>query len=218
MKYSFSLKIGDRDNVFDGLYGLFAESRKTKGTFDLDHFLSYYDADQGKQPPFTNGNPFWIDSNGSTDVDSQYQSQSKAFLGLVDPFTAIHVYSALLPIQHLKLSSFVLSLDLDKICSFFKAGPLIPNPLPAFDASKNVDHDYNLDPNAVNRPVEAGKVQIPALNLNDWAWLQPHWVTTTQQTQYNMLGLEPVAAEPTDDETPYSVTEGYLQLKTPFLQ
>lgn len=93
------------------------------------------------------------------------------FIGLIDPFTPINLYTALLPIHQL----WTVDLGIKEINTFFKTGPLLlSHDVPPFDASKAVIYDYRLDYEDA-APQTTGKIGVPSVGLWDWAWLQSYW-------------------------------------------
>ena len=209
--YDFAIKLGDRDNVFDGMYGFF--TGQSNGSFDMDTFYSYHDPDPQKQPQPTTLKPFYIDPVAD-DYAVQRNLQYKTFAALVDPFTPLHCYTALLPIKQLVIPPWALQDGVSRIASFFKIGPILsPVDVPAFDAKKEVAEDYRLDDKT--RPVETGTLAVPAISVADWSWLQPFW--DGEKTRYNLLGLQNVDAKPRYEQPPYVATEGYLQMKKSFV-
>ena len=229
--YTFQWKLGDKDNVFDGLYGYFPNQQggasNRPPSYDFSKFYSYHDtANPARQPPYFSVTPFWTDASNLTPNGQgmspwmQAGQKYRCFAGLVDPFVPVHIYTALLPVKLLQLSQSAISRSLGRIRSFFKTGPIIsPTLLPPFDRSQTVAQDIVLGDSA-DLPSTTGTVQIPAANLADWLWLQPYknpqvgggdW-----KTDYNVLGLEDVPTRPGKELAPYQVTEGYLWMKKPF--
>ena len=230
LSYKFGIKIGDKDNVFDGLYGYFPASQT--GTVDLSSFYSYHAPSGTVDKPIPNDPskpmptdllmaPFYAEATLDPAIYAQTQHQAAhIFAGLIDPFTPTHVYSALLPIKQLKLPQWTIDAGVHRITAFFKLGPLlVPGDVPAYDASKVVAKDYKLDdPNA---PQANGKLPVPAVSVMDWAWLQPYEDTgpngEERSTVYNSMDVMAVGDKPVlDVGTPHTAVEGFLQMKTPF--
>ena len=220
--YDFALKIGDKDNVFDGLYGYFpAIPDSTMGAFDLSTFYSYHDPDTAKNPSLTSLKPFYIDPltvNSTATYTAQRASQYKLYAALIDPFTPLHLYTALLPIKQLQIPAWALQEGVSRIATFFRMGPILsPADVPAFDPTQVVAEDYRLDDDA-RRPKEIGTLGVPSVSVADWSWLQPYWDDVGGKTRYNLLGLTSVDGKIRYEQPPYVAVEGYLQMKKSFVK
>ncbi|KAI9749955.1 MAG: 40S ribosomal protein S28, partial [Chaenotheca gracillima] len=221
--YQFKAKLGDMDNVFDGLFGYFDLASPNSSTeFDLTSFYSYFSPPK----PISQTDPSRLLSSDLTlrpfypdphamDYMSEINGNLQVFAGIVDPFTAVHVYTALLPIRQLQLPPWTIEQGLSVISTFFKFGPiLVPNDVPQFDPTKIIAKDYRLDDETPM--AQTGTIPIPAIGLTDWGWLQPYWDPVEKATNYNLLGVEAVSSIPRWDNAPYVATEGFLQMKKPF--
>ncbi|MCJ1256561.1 hypothetical protein MMC24_004383 [Lignoscripta atroalba] len=220
-QYEFPLKIGDKDNIHDGLFGYFPSASTSEGCgFDLTTFYSYHapSTTQGSDPskPMptnTTLSPFYVDPH-VTDYAKDTNEMLKIFAGVVDPFTAVNCYTALLPIRQLQLPPWTIEQGLSALAAFFKFGPImIPYDLPPFDSTKVITKDYRLDDSSA--PTQTGTLSIPAVGLGEWSWLQPFWDSDKMQTNYNLLGVTSVPKRPLWESGPYTITEGYLQLSRP---
>ena len=214
--YAFPIKLGDKDNVFDGLFGLFGGDW---ANFDFSIFQSYHDPDESKQPQLQYSKPFYIDPSQRPDYIDATDSYLNPLAAIVDPFTPVNIYTALLPIKQLAIPSWCLSSGLDRIASFFKTGPtLIANDVPDFDPTKEVKEDYCL--NDPTMPATNGAIPIPAVGMADFKWLQPYQVEENGAgrggTKYNTMDIEIPSEKPLWQTPPYVVTEGYLQMAKPF--
>lgn len=215
--YNFSIKLGDKDNVFDGLFGLFGN--RSGSTFDFTKFQCYHDPEQSKRPQLQTLKPFYMDvtdASHTNPVEYDYMSYEdnklNIFAALVDPFTPINIYSALLPVKQLSIPPWCLASGIGRIASFFKTGPiLLANDIPTYDSSKDVSKDYTLD--ALPQP--NGSIAIPAVTAADWRWLQPY-AQSDGSTKYNALGVQTPSTKPLWETPPYVITEGYLQMAKPF--
>lgn len=226
--YSLKYKLGDKDNIFDGLYGYFPGPQNTveESAYDFSTFYSYHDTtNPANQPPLYSVSPFWTDGSNSIQDSRQFDPWQQAglkyqcFAGLIDPFTPVHVYTAMLPTKLLKLPQSAVTRSLERIRSFFKTGPIIsPTLIPPFDSTKTVSKDVLLG-NDASLPAQTGTIQVPAASTADWLWMQPYKNPPVGQpwtTSYNILGLEEIPTSPKKDQTPYQVTEGYLWMEKPF--
>ena len=227
MEYAFGVKLGDKDNLYDGLYGYFPTNPDlTEGLHvNWDRFHTYHpDPDAASKtgdpglpmPTDLTLNPFYPNPHAPSYATERTNAQ-RPFVALIDPFVPVNIYTALLPIRQLKLPPWTVSAGLSLIAAFFKIGPvLVPRDVPPFDEGKAVLKDYRLDDaDAAKRPAETGKIQVPNVGLGDWKWLQPYCGSgpagRPQGTMYNLLGVEAVDGKPGWEEGPYTVVEGFLQ-------
>ncbi|MCJ1404015.1 hypothetical protein MMC11_007239 [Xylographa trunciseda] len=223
--YSFGLKIGDKDNIFDGLFGYFmAAPDVSKGVeINWSQFYTYHEPDptevqitgdpSRKMPTDTTISPFYPDPHAA-DFAQERMQKIRVFAAIVDPFTAVNCYTALLPVRQMKLPQWTIHTGLNEISAFFKMGPfLVPSDVPAFDTTKIVAKDYKLDdPNA---PQPNGTLPIPSVGMGDWAWLQPY-ANRAGGTSYNVMDVASPSSKPQFEDAPYTVIEGFLQQKKPF--
>ncbi|PPJ57975.1 hypothetical protein CBER1_09404 [Cercospora berteroae] len=229
-EYEFPVKIGDADNIFDGLYGIFDELDPNSETvrhftdiqrqilwnqhenvWDWTKFRSYHDENVELHPEFTKLSPHW------PHFDPAMESTSKVVrhVAIVDLFVPVHIYSAILPIQKLELPSQLVSHALQHMGAFFQTGPVITtNGLPSFDAEKVVTED---DPQKL--PAPTGKIELPISNLADWKWLQPYLDDNNAEkgVQYNVLEVEDLPHKPKFQDAPFTATHGFLQARSGML-
>ncbi|KAG8527297.1 uncharacterized protein KY384_008041 [Bacidia gigantensis] len=241
MSYAFPFKLGDTDNIFDGLYGFFG----AYGTsVDYSSFYTYLPpttstpntSDPSKPIPSTLAlRPFYASPyDGPSSVQRIRNANLQVYPAIIDPFTAVHAYTALLPIAQLRLPTWVLDSQLNSISSFFKIGPLLlREDVPPFSPTDEITADYNLNDPATAQK-STGILEIPNVALADWNWLQPYWTARDSkgvvteaagatangalegQTRYNVLGVENPPAGPMWDAAPATVVEGFLQMRTGF--
>ena len=80
---------------------------------------------------------------------------------VVDPFTPVHGYTGILPIQPLEVPPWLLESAMKQMTAFFSMGPLIlTKPLPAFDSGYVLQAD---DPASKTVPGSENAVNIPAV-------------------------------------------------------
>ncbi|KAG8526105.1 uncharacterized protein KY384_000098 [Bacidia gigantensis] len=173
--YNFGLKIGDKDNIYDGLYGLFTAAPSVdKGV--LINYSDYYTYHTRSilDEPIPNGpsrsmptiSPFYPDPH-ATNFAQERMRNTRVFAGIIDPFTPISLTTSLLPMKQLKLPAWTIDAGLKSISAFFKMGPfLIPQDVAPFDNLKEVAADYRLD-DAATAPASNGTVPIPSVGLGD---------------------------------------------------
>ena len=112
--YNFGLKLGDKDNVFDGLYDLFtAAPTVDKGVqINYNDFYTYHtpdilddaitnDPSRPMPTDFTIA-PFYPNPHAS-DYDQERMRNVKVFAGIIDPFTPISMTTSILPMKQSKL-------------------------------------------------------------------------------------------------------------------
>jgi hypothetical protein len=225
--YIFPMKVGDADNVFDGLVGYFKLQEQTKSTpsseFDMSSFFSYFAASTVPTGNLSKQissplpmQPYWIQpTDDPVAYAAAHNSQRHVIAALIDPFVPVHAYTQLLPLKLLSLPSWVISSGISRVSTFFRMGPLLlSSDVPAFDSTKVVAHDYTLDEQ--NKPTMTGKIAVPTFPQADWVWLQPYLDSKMPDTAYNFVDLESLPAAPTFPPIPYTAVEGYLQMKKPF--
>lgn len=227
--YDFGVKIGDKDNLYDGLYGYFNTSDDLSNGLDIDFskFYTYHPNPEAapakghpgaSMPTNLTFKPFYPDPHAADYAFERAKAQ-KPFIALIDPFVAVNIYTALLPIRQLKLPPWTVSNGISQIAAFFKIGPvLVPKEVPPFDEGKVVLKDYRLDD--ATAPTETGRIAVPNVGLGDWKWLQPYWDQSGKggvgETKYNLLGVDAVGTKPGWEEGPYTAVEGFLQQRKPF--
>lgn len=109
---------------------------------------------------------------------------------LFDPFSKLHIYSGILPIQSLQLPPWSLQAAMQSMTAFFSMGPLLittPDLQKQYNPKRNLTKDINLlslkevEDTSDDKPVE-GKpppplkfkgIPIPAIQSAEWNWLQP---------------------------------------------
>lgn len=172
-QHDFSIKIGDKDRVYDGLVGYFehAENWQTFGKeLELKKIYTYSpDGDSQWTTEITQSNlpkirPYHhklgspdLNSAVTTDLteagqnatDLMYSHSSKLRLAgaLFDPFSKIHLYSGILPIATLQLPPWALQSALESMTAFFSMGPLLittPDLQTRYSEKRNLTNQTNL--------------------------------------------------------------------------
>ena len=117
-------------------------------------------------PTAINLKPFYADPSSYIDLPNQRLNAATILSAIVDPFTPIHLYSALLPIKTLTIPHFAVSGGLNNIATFFRTGPiLLDEPLPSYDEGKRVKQDYRLD-DQTKAPTANGEIGVPGVSLS----------------------------------------------------
>lgn len=215
LHYDFSVKIGDKDRIYDGLVGYFDWNKDWENfgkELNLDTMYTYYPDKSSSTTTeigtgtyqFPSVRPYHrkmgmskftvpttqdLNAASQTSLDYTYEHYQNLRLAgvLFDPFSALHLYSGILPITTLQLPSWSLQSALQSITAFFHIGPLlITTPdlqdryLDARKLSKETDlaaltevEDTTDETDPANPPRFKG-VPLPALASADWTWLQPY--------------------------------------------
>ncbi|KAF1949172.1 hypothetical protein CC80DRAFT_429849 [Byssothecium circinans] len=219
--YSFPLKIGDKDRIFDGLLCFF--DTDSNNNVDYSRFFFYNDnsttlssfpppVDPRTRIPFPTLQPFYARASGvssALDVANARNAQLRVFGAIMDPFTSVHGYSGILPVKELRIPHWIVEKALQKMTYFFKAGPLlVPQDVPSFNQDCVVASNSN---DASKQKLAAGPaLPVPAVGVGDWMWLQPY------PQGYNALPLSKTQdAMARFEKAPYTAIEGYLQLRGP---
>lgn len=240
--YKFPIKLGDWSRPFDGMVAYF-DMNPDLDTINFDqintYFVSkassagatapdprhlinenlpfpkispYFDAAPTTPDPFTKPN-----TTPALDTDAR---RGYVTAMLVDPFTPVHCYTPILPIQSLLLSNWTIQSALQKITAFFHLGPI--------SVTADVPTTFNpaMEPKelAAQGPYPDGtpSVNLPMSSRARWRWLQPYAEPNAAEpdgsgieTKYNALPLGTDDGSPRFMPGPYSMLEGYLQLLEP---
>ena len=247
-QYEFALKLGDKVQSHDGLVGYFTAKDAIDTGYDdlnLDKIYTHY-----SDKRYTNLAPpsetilgpekkdwpafkaTWIDpdkipaTEKSLDdkvrwVQRQRNSKPHVFGAIIDPFRPVHGFSGILPLRSLALPTWTWEKAMKRMKTFFRAGPmLVSNTLPAFDTTKELDSVDKLEEKIRD---QKSQLPLPALQVADWAWLQPYPVQSTGvevedegvRQAYMPLQVakgDTIASLP---KSPYTATEGYMLLRAP---
>jgi len=202
-RYSFPMKLGDKDRAYDGLVGYFnAYATPKRGReLDIDSFYTYFDsrADANRPRPgsedplhmiakdnYPQMQAFWLDPEAYYTQDSssvgamadQLAADRAAQLtvvgAIISPFTPVHASTSTLPVRALQLPPWTWQQAMDKMTAFFHLGPyIIPGDVPPFR------WDYKLSPGTYDPSDDLGvpgsEVQVPTMSAASWYWLQPYW-------------------------------------------
>ncbi|KAL5324745.1 hypothetical protein ACEPPN_009293 [Leptodophora sp. 'Broadleaf-Isolate-01'] len=180
----------------------------------------YVAFDPSKDPP-----PPSQPQTDPTTLSQMHDNKFTVFGAIMDPFTSLHFYTAILPIQTLTLPPWTIGSAMKKMTAFFHMGPLVvvDNISEKLDTTKILDNSYSYDNWGKFMVTDGGGVGglgIPALNMADWAWLQPFQGEDKQEDgpDYNAFGLRKIDNAPRWVKGPYTAVEGYLQLKKPIVK
>lgn len=235
--YTFKYKLGDQQRSYDGLVGYFRtlETQTDGNDLQLDScytFFGFKDGGGGDVAPPVGGSPlveinkdnypvlkpYWIDPKlDSSNIETERNAKlaPNTFGVLMDPFTAVHAYSGILPTQPLKLPTWTWQEALSRMTAFFHMGPLVlTTDVPGYNSDYKLKSDYDLK---TAQTVPGSAIGIPAMAAADWDWLQAYSVDEAgsgeEKTAFMPLGLGGTDTRPRFEEAPYTAIEGYLQLK-----
>ncbi|KAF5705177.1 hypothetical protein FMUND_12200 [Fusarium mundagurra] len=96
---------------------------------------------------------------------------------LLDPFSPIHTYSGIVPVQELVLPAWTWQRALANIKAFFHLGPLVvTKDVPsAIAPGRELQSETPVVLPDVDSKNGLGAVALPGLGNGDWAWLQPYY-------------------------------------------
>ena len=234
--YQFPLKFGDPTGLDDGLIGYCNtfEHPQPGDEVDLTTFYSHFGH---QEPPATDPiqridsksypklKASWVnplDFKPKIETESIRYAIEKnrkyiVFGALVDPFHPISCFTSILPKRSLRLPPWTSEEALKKMTSFFHAGPIIiEQDVPKFEASKELRPLYPLDLARNQEDNDKHKLDIPALAVADWKWLQPYNVEGARK--YNDFELKKPDSMPSLAGAPYTAVEGYIQMTKSILQ
>jgi hypothetical protein len=241
LDYTFHLKIGDVDRVYDGLVGFFEGAGNPSPTtgppvgqeLDLTTMYTYFPQGPGIATKGVTVDRYLalkpyklagaVDADPA-DLQRQHNAQFKVVGAAVDPFTPLHGYpGGVVPIVPLGLPSWSVQAALKVMTAFFTMGPLvITSPDlqdrydPALRLSKDLDYSVRVSDALVGNVPPGKGLPIPALKAADWMWLQPYMVPDDQGgsgSEWNPMGIEALDNRPKFEGAPYTAVEGYLQLR-----
>ncbi|KAH8797905.1 hypothetical protein F5884DRAFT_687621 [Xylogone sp. PMI_703] len=163
-------------------------------------------------------------------IQSIHNSKMKVYGMIVDPFTPIHAYSAILPNRSLTLPPWTVQAAFKEMTAFFHVGPIITTKdvPPTYDMTHPLTGEYSLTDDSTNSMTTAAAavpqptVAIPVVGAAEWNWLQPYRLPTSE-TKYNALKIEGGGTAAGDassteirlERAPYTGIEGFLQLVRP---
>ena len=144
--YKFPLKIGDNERILDGVVGYYITQNSTAADpTDWSKLFTYFTPKATTphfQPiapaTFPTVNPYWLDPLATPDVMAATAAKYLITTVLMDPYTAIHAYSPILPPKALQLPAWSVQTAFDKMSAFFRLGPslLAADVPPTLDAPK----------------------------------------------------------------------------------
>ncbi|MCJ1385953.1 hypothetical protein MMC17_009078 [Xylographa soralifera] len=206
--YKFPLKIGDNERIFDGVVGYYITKNSTDNNpTDWSKLFTYFEpkvATDHFKPispeTFPKVSPYWLDPLETPNVTSATAAKYLITTMLMDPYTAIHAYSPILPTKALQLPSWSVQTAFDKMSAFFRLGPsLLANDVPqTLDLSKAADVTVRL-------PISGRKGM--------WNWLQPYAQDGADAPpKFGSMVVEEDQGKVHYAPAPYTFVEGYLQL------
>ncbi|KAI0096973.1 hypothetical protein GGR51DRAFT_542181 [Nemania sp. FL0031] len=177
------------------------------------------------------------DSAGFVPIDPEEQSLRRnihiqAISALIDPFTAVHAFTSILPPQSITMPRWSIEAALSKMASFSHLGPvLVTSNVP------NTQEVFKLDSeDDIRKTPTIGNIGLPVLDAAQWSWLQPYvddksdpeyplgaasgghrssdTPTATPESGVQMSsGADPSAPKPpTSDKQPLAATPDHIPL------
>jgi hypothetical protein len=240
--YSFPLKLGDGERSYDGLVGYFHVRTPPApvpgdAVVNFSTIFTYFPSEStSNSNPTTSIDsdsydalyPFYVrpdDPATNTAVPAQILADRKnremlTYAALMDPFTAIHGYTGILPAYALKLPNWSWRTALDRISTFIAAGPLVTvSDIPPFDRDYVLHDQSKTSLYPTKNASEGVVVPMPAGN---WTWLQPYAVAGREvrddgddelETAFMALQVGKNDLRPRLEPGPYTAVEGYLLLQ-----
>jgi len=243
-QYHFQLKLGDEARPHDGLVGYFAAAQNPTSGSELavDHLFTNFcdplnvDLGSNQQPgtstpprispindkTFPSIKPHWFHPKlfaSGADAAQRYawaqNSNLQVFGAIVDPFMPINGFTGVLPIERLQLPSWTWEAAMKKMTAFFHFGPLlVTDDVPKFNKDDRIT-DQNYDKLA-GKTLD-NQVALPALSAADWSWLQPYVDENSQPDAFMALSIGKLDSRVKYTKGPYTVVEGYLQMRAPIV-
>ncbi|KIV76929.1 hypothetical protein PV11_08778 [Exophiala sideris] len=235
--YVFHLKIGDEQRNYDGVVGYYTADKvgtdDAQGplpdplqTISMNNLYTYFMPD----PPLASTSknqfvelvpdkylrlsPYYTDPEPKTTSDMAAAHNRKYHITglLIDPYTAIHAYSPILPTKSLQLPAWTIQAAMDRMHAFFRLGPcLVTDDVPTTYAAANATNPATQTPLvSVNLPVSGAK--------GTWTWLQPYAQDgfdaegKENLPQFATMGVAEDLGTTKFEPAPYTFLEGYLQL------
>ncbi|KAK0117084.1 hypothetical protein ONS96_012922 [Cadophora gregata f. sp. sojae] len=250
--YKFPVKIGDMERPFDGVICYWDNpldnSVKSAGRTDFTKVFTYPFPSSITEPraessatdprvmiepsTFPTLTPYFIDPTSVDEKKGLLKAKAERLMVktlLIDPYTSLHLYSAVLPIKTIKLPGWSLEAAMKNMTTFFVLGPLlVTKDVPKFyDTSRPLRADSWLTMQEAFDPMateEAFPIKLPiAGGKGMWNWLQPY-VDSSQpgngdpiRPRYNALEVGQESGTLRDDPAPYTFIEGFLQLARPLI-
>lgn len=199
--HEFHYKIGDLDRPFDGVVGYYDAvnddnaKEGTLGTTLFRELFTYFvptpQTRTGRKiTPIKPSNfpilkPYYINPLDNDDMLKAHFSKLQVKTMIVDPYTAIHAYSPILPITSLQLPAWTIQSAMKRMTAFFRMGPaLLSRDVPdVYDADHPLKPDtwITLQSNAAVAAAAAqadpkpADVKLPISGSRGlWNWLQPY--------------------------------------------
>ncbi|KAJ8130866.1 hypothetical protein O1611_g2759 [Lasiodiplodia mahajangana] len=135
----------------------------------------------------------------------QRNSHLQVVSALIDPFTAVHVSSGVLPTSSITLPRRSTEAALSKMATFFHQGPIVVT-----SNVPNIQDKFKLDSESdIRKTLVTGNIDPPALGAARWHWLQPY-VHDKKPGPGKPLGAASGGSESSDD--PATTTESGVQI------
>lgn len=219
--YEFKLKLGDHEKKYDGLAGYFlASAEGAKEDLDLTTLFTFFPSSAVKDPgaittaPITPSTypvikPYYASAMKEDESDAQHSRALAVFGAIIDPFSAVHATTGILPTAAIKLHPWVVEDAMRNLEASFRLGPLIVTsdlPPPATTMTATMTATM----------IGSTNVKLPAITSADrWMWLQPY-LAGKEDTSFVEAGIVKGGNEvvPGWEKAPYTALEGYLRAKS----
>ncbi|KAH6611483.1 hypothetical protein Trco_001503 [Trichoderma cornu-damae] len=175
----------------------------------------YYVKPHGRDPGGLQDVPVHLEA-ADDDYELSHRNRLSVFGAVIDPFTAVHGYSSILPIKELKLLPWMWQKAFAHMTAIFHAGPLVvvEDVIVPPRQKAPVDDDRVVDSAAGAQ--EKKMIRLPTNSLGQWDWLQPfhrEGITFPDSIDVEHFPVGPVDERPRFEDGPYTALEGYLRLK-----
>lgn len=200
LDYEFKLKLGDIDRAYDGLVGYFpgaanptVDTGPPAGTeCDYSQMYTYFPRAANDPGASVTNNigpedylpvkPYYINPAPGTDpalLRRQHSAGLKVVGCVLDPFTAVHLYTGIVPIMGLVLPQWSVQSALKAMTAFFAVGPVVVTTRDVVERAQRMGvvgggKDYVGALPEMGTAVEGTGMPVPAAAaVGEWVWLQP---------------------------------------------
>lgn len=178
--YDFPIKLGNVQLNKDGLIGYFTDS----------NFNQLYSDFEPDHPSYVHSNYVFTLKPQNPDIDLPQMTTV-----LMEPLSAIHAYSDILPMHAHSLPGVYVKSALNHILVTFKLGPLLTTP--------------QLNPSLPTQPTSL-RLFKPSVK-GQWSWYDRQ-LDEKGKMRWQPLSIQTADKVPKFDNTPTLITEGLLQL------
>ena len=195
---AFRVHIGSASLSQDGVVGYFKDSESsgsTYGPFYTEYLSgiagnpSFKSIQSLQNTDYVSLTPFFPDPTNSSNIGPlDIWPQEVVTSLLIDPFTKVHAYTQILPVQELQLPQWATKKALQNLSAIIRTGPLL------------ITKDLS------NQPIE-----ILQPSSGQWSWLDPQASTGFDPVEISTTKVDVV---PEIKPGTYTAIEGFLKLKS----